>query len=192
MSRLEPIGEDATTPDQREVWDSIVASRGGAARLVGEHGGLIGPFNSMVTSPGIGGRIAALGEAIRFSNSVDNRLLELAIMTVGAHWRSNFEFWAHRRLAAEAGVEQAVIDAITEGREPECSRDDEAAIHRFTADLLATGRVDDEVYERATAVVGTRGVVDLTSAIGYYCLISLTLNAHAVPLPPGEEPIWPE
>ena len=35
------------------------------------------------------------------------------------------------------------------------------------------------------------GLVELSQLIGYYCLISLTLNTFQVALPPGNEPIWP-
>ena len=192
MSRIPPITHDQADQRQREVWDAIVASRGGAARLVGDDGSLIGPFNSMVTSPDIGARIAALGEAVRFHNTVDNRLLELAITTVGAHWRSNFEFWAHGRLAVEAGIDQSIVDALAAGQEPVFQADDEATVHRFASALVTTGRVDDATFAATRDLVGEQGVVDLITGIGYYCLISLTLNGLAIQLPPGVEPIWPD
>lgn len=192
MSRAKPVRFDDASPEQQEVWNSIIASRGDPSRLVGEHGGLVGPFNSMVSSPTIGGRIAALGEAIRFSSSVDNRLLELAIITVGAHWRSNFEWWAHSRLAAEAGVAPDVIAAIGDGTDPTFANDDEAAVHRFAASLVGSGRVSDEDYAEVHGLLGEQGVIDLISTIGYYSMISLTLNAHAIPLPDGQEPSWPQ
>ncbi len=192
MSRATPVTFDNATPEQQEVWNSILASRGDPARLVADHGGLVGPFNAMVSSPTIGGRMAALGEAIRFSSSVDARLLELAIATVGAHWRSNFEWWAHSRLAIEAGIAPEIIDALAAGTEPVFTNDDERTIHRFTSALLDDARVADADYAAAKAVLGEQGVLDLISTIGYYCMISLTLNALAIPLPGGEEPTWPQ
>jgi hypothetical protein len=33
-------------------------------------------------------------------------------------------------------------------------------------------------------------MVDLVALCGYYTLVSFTLNAFAVPLPPGAEPVW--
>lgn len=190
MTRATPITYDQTTPEQREVWDGIIASRGGATNLVGDDGALIGPFNSMVASPRIGGRIQELGQAIRFGSSVDNRLLELAIITVGAHWRSNFEWFAHSRMAAEAGVDASVIDALAEGRTPDFAKTDEATVHRFAHDLVTTGRVGQAEFDDAKELLGEQGVIDLISTIGYYSLISLTLNALAIPLPAGQTPTW--
>jgi 4-carboxymuconolactone decarboxylase len=36
-----------------------------------------------------------------------------------------------------------------------------------------------------TARWGERGVVELTGVIGYYTMVSMTLNAHEIPLPDG-------
>jgi len=32
------------------------------------------------------------------------------------------------------------------------------------------------------------GVVELTALIGYYTMVSMTLNAHEIPLPEGQKP----
>ena len=40
-------------------------------------------------------------------------------------------------------------------------------------------------YRAAEARWGARGVVELTAVIGYYTMVSLTLNAHQLPLPEG-------
>ncbi len=191
MTRATPITYDETTPEQREVWDNIVATRGDPSRLVGEDGSLVGPFNSMVASPDLGGRIGELGSAVRFRSAVDNRLLELAIITVGAHWRSNFEWHAHSRMAADAGIDPTIIDALAEGRAPTFDNDDEATVHRFAAALVGTGRVPQDAFDAAKDLLGERGVIDLITTIGYYSLISLTLNALEIPLPGGLTPTWP-
>jgi 4-carboxymuconolactone decarboxylase len=57
--------------------------------------------------------------------------------------------------------------------------------------LLSTGRVPAELYAAVRDHVGDQGVVELTQLIGYYCLISFTLNTFEVELPPGETPVWP-
>lgn len=190
MSRAKPLQYEDATAEQKEVWDTLVASRGNPATLVGPDGGLVGPFNAMVSSPGIGKRVGALGAKIRFENAVDNRLLELAICTVGAHWRSNFEFWAHGRMAIDAGIAPDTISALAAGETPDFVNEDEACVYDFARQLVTTGRVDQSRFDATRAIVGEPGIFDLISAIGYYCMISLTLNALEVPLPAGETPIW--
>ena len=62
---------------------------------------------------------------------------------------------------------------------------DEAAAYAFGHELLTTRRVSDATYTRAVEQLGMKGVVELTGILGYYGLISLTINAFEVPLPDG-------
>ena len=192
MTRLPFITGENLSPDQQEVWDNVTnGRRGSASRLINDEGGLVGPFNAPLYAPGTGKRVVALGEALRFETELDNRLLELAVSMVGAHWRSNFEWFAHSRMAKDAGIAEDAIAAIERGDEPQLDKPDEQAVYALTRGLLSDGRISDDVYEAARDHVGERGVVELTQLIGYYCLVSLTLNTFEVALPPGNEPVWP-
>ncbi len=192
MTRLPFITGENLSPDQQEVWDNVTnGRRGDASRLINAAGGLVGPFNAPLHAPGTGKRVVALGEALRFETELDNRLLELAVCTVGAHWRSNFEWFAHSRMAREAGISEEAVAAIERGEEPVLAKADEQAVYALTRGLLTDGRVPDDVYQAAQSHVGDRGMVELTQLIGYYCLVSLTLNTFQVALPPGNEPVWP-
>ncbi len=192
MSRLPFITNQNLNADQQAVWDNITnGRRGDASRMINAEGGLVGPFNAAMHAPVTGKRVVALGESLRFETSLDNRLLELAVSMVGAHWRSNFEWWAHSRMAIAAGISEAAIRAIEAGEEPPLTEADEQAVYAFTRSLLTTGRVGDDVYAAAQGFVGDQGMAELTQLIGYYCLISLTLNTFQVELPPGNTPAWP-
>ena len=43
------------------------------------------------------------------------------------------------------------------------------------------------MFERAKKELGDTGVIDLVGIIGYYSLVSVTLNAFEMPLPEGEK-----
>ena len=187
MTRLPFLSRDALDDDGQEVWDAITATRGS---IVTDDGTLIGPFNAWVTAPGIGGRLADLGAALRFESSIERRLLEVAIITVGARWRAEFEWWAHSRMALHHGVSQEAVDAIARGATPDLP-DDERIVHAVASQLVATGHLDRAVHDAARELLGDRGIVELVTLCGYYTLVSFTLNAFDVALPPGEEPTWP-
>jgi len=112
MTRLSLKKREELDNAGREVWDSITDSRG---TITTDEGTLMGPFNAWVTAPGVGKRLAELGAALRFESSIERRLLEVAIITVGAHWQSEFEWWAHSRMAREFGVADEAIKAIAAG-----------------------------------------------------------------------------
>ena len=116
----------------------------------------------------------------------------MAIITVGAAWKAEFEWWAHARMAREHGVPDAVVDAIGRGADPPFESDDERAVHAVARQLTGTAQVDQETYDAAQRLLGDTGMVELVSLCGYYTLISFLLNAFTVPLPPGATPAWPD
>jgi 4-carboxymuconolactone decarboxylase len=188
MTRLPYLRYDDLDERGREVWDGVTGSRGDG--LVNAEGGLIGPFNAFVHAPGVGRHLSALGGRLRFKTSIERRISELAIITVGAAWRAEFEWWAHARMAREHGVSDAVVDAIGRGDEPPFDAEDERVIYEVARELTSTGRLRQDAYEAARRFLGDQGMVELVSLCGYYTLISFLLNAFAVPLPPEAVPQW--
>jgi 4-carboxymuconolactone decarboxylase len=186
--RLPYLRYDDLDPDRRALWDAIVGSRG--AGLVNDQGGLVGPFNAFVHAPGVGRRLASLGHVVRFETSIERRLSEVAIITVGARWKAEFEWWAHARMAREHGVADAVVDAIGRGEEPWFEADDERVVYAVARQLADHGQVDSGAYAAAQRLLGDAGMVELVSLCGYYTLVSFLLNAFTVPLPPDAAPAW--
>src|SRR5690349_9499178 len=133
MTRLPYLRRDELDPAGQEVWDGVVGSRGG--ELLTDSGGLIGPFNAFVHAPGVGRRLSSLGATLRFKTSIERRLSELAIITMSARWRAEFEWWAHARMARENGVPEAVVEAIGRGEDPPIQAADERAVYAVARQL---------------------------------------------------------
>src|SRR5262249_13597097 len=130
-----------------------------------------------------------LGAFVRFGSSIPARLNEMAIIMAGRKWTAQYEFYAHRRLALEAGLSPAIADAIAANQRPASMAKDEEIVYNFVSELLATGHVSASTFQRVNDAFGERGVVDLVGAVGYYSLVSLTLNVAQVPLPAGVAPL---
>ena len=163
---------------------------GAAGGLLDASGALVGPFNAWLLSPAIGDRIQRLGESIRFGSSLPQNVLEVAILVEAREWRAEFEWWAHVRLARRAGVGAEVIAAIQEEREPVFSDAGEETAWRFSRELLTRRRVSAATYRAARERFGEKGVMELITLLGYYTLVSMTLNAFEVPLPEGQAPAF--
>jgi 4-carboxymuconolactone decarboxylase len=131
-------------------------------------------------------RLQRLGEYLRYRNALGPRLTELAILVTARAWTQHFEWALHVGLAEERGLPRAIIDAIAQGRRPARMARDEAAVHDFLRELHATQSVGDAAYARAVAVLGERGVVELTALAGYYTTLAMILNVARTPLPPGK------
>jgi 4-carboxymuconolactone decarboxylase len=176
MARLPDIDVDRLTPEQRKVHDDIVA---------GPRGKVEGPLRVWLTSPALAARAQELGAFCRYHTSLPPRLSELAILVTAAHWRAGFEWRAHEQFARKAGLPEVIIQSIKAGTKPNFQSEDEAAVHGFAHELLEKHRVSDAIYARAAAALGIAGVVDLVGILGYYGLISMTINAFEIPAPDG-------
>ena len=117
-------------------------------------------------------------------------MLEVAILVEAREWRAEFEWWAHVRLARRAGVGAEVIAAIQDEREPVFSDAGEEIAWRFSRELLTRRRVSAATYRAARERFGENGVMELVTLLGYYTLVSMTLNAFEVPLPEGQAPAF--
>jgi len=183
MSRLPALHREELDDAGQALWDQIVSTR--PQGVVDSAGGLRGPFNPWLFAPEVGRRVADLGAHLRFGVSVERRLLELAIITTGARWKAEFEWWAHVPMAREHGVPDSVIDAIGRGETPTFERDDERIVYAVAQQLGADGHIDAATYAQAQALLGDRGMVEIVTLCGYYVLVSFTLNAFEVGLPRG-------
>ena len=178
MTRLPTPDEIALSPEQREV---LEAMRGGPR---GSGLSLAGPFGVWVRSASVANAVQNFGGVVRFAtNDIPEDAKEVAICTVGVHFRAKFEFAAHRALAMRAGVSEGVLDALQNGEEP--AFDNEAQRHAWacTGELLGDAkRVSDATYAAALAAFGENGMIELVSVVGYYALVSMTLNMFQIPV----------
>ncbi len=181
MSRLPRQSLDTMTPERRQVFDEIVANR--PVKPVDGHIG--GPFDVWLQSPEMGHRLVGLGGFFRFRTSVDRRYIELAILVTGAHFKAQFEWWAHEPMAREAGVPEEVIAAIKVGERPIMNDPADIAAYDVAHSLHTQKRLSDETFAAAHAQFGDQGIAELIGLCGFYALVSMTLNGFDVELPSG-------
>jgi 4-carboxymuconolactone decarboxylase len=177
--RFRPLTYDEMNAEQRAVIEHL---------MTGERASTGGPFNVLLRSPQMGDVAQQLGAQVRFHSSLPNRLKEMAILIVARHWTSQYEWYAHKRLALEAGLQPDVVAAIASRQPPAGLDAAQKAVYDFEHELLDTHQVSDAVFRAAVAALGERGVVDLIGLMGYYHLVSMALNVDRYPLPAGAAP----
>ena len=179
MPRLGEIDRTRLSEEQRRVADQIQS---------GPRGGLGGPFWPWLRSPALADRAQKLGEFVRFNSTLSPRLFELAVLVTAQHWKAQFEWYAHAPLARKAGLAEDIIAAIHAGTRPNFAAPEEAAVYDFAVELYARKRVGDPVYAAAVTHLGEQGVVELVGILGYYALVSMTLNVFGMEVPGGAPP----
>ena len=178
--RFKALTLEEMTPAQRRMAENL---------LSGPRKGMKGPFSALLYSPEMGDAAQELGARVRFKNSLPPPLKELAILTVARFWTAQYEWYAHRRLALEAGLDGAIIDAIAAGKRPAKMSAAETAVYDFANQLLETREVSDAAFAAVRARFGENGIIDLICTMGYYTLVSMTLNVNRYPLPEGATPL---
>lgn len=179
MPRLDMPSEERLTADQVAVCAEVVAGRRGRVPA---------PMIAWLRNPELARRGQKLGELLRFETTLGPRLTELAILVCARHWTSHYEWTAHKRLALEAGLDPEAIADIAARRPLRLDDTLEHLVYELSSELLRTGRLTEPLYRRGADALGERGLVELVSTIGYYCLVSLTLNAFELGLPEAVAP----
>ena len=177
MARLPSItGKEQVPAKDHAVFDSIVASRGAVQ----------GPFTMFLHSPPVAERVGHLGAYVRFEGSLDMRVRVLAAMTAAREFEAMYVWGAQTGGARRQGVPEATIAAIRDNHSRGVPPED-AQIIDFTRQLLRQHRVDEPLFKAMQARFGNDELVQLTTAIGYYSLLAMTVNACELEPAPGAE-----
>ena len=172
--RMPPISDADMTTEQRQAVAGYAATRNTSV--------FEGPFVPLLRSPELLDRVQRVGEYLRYRNALPRRLSEMAILIAARHWSQQFEWNIHTADATMAGLADAVITAIAEGRRPSPMDEDEAAVYDFCLELLLNKSVSDATYGRAVAISGDQGVIDLVGLLGYYSLLAMVMNTARTPI----------
>ena len=173
-NRFKPLTWETLSPAQLKMAESV---------MTGKRGSMQGPYNVLLRSPELGNLAQQFGAHTRFNSSLPLTHNELAILLVARFWTCQFVWWAHKRIACEAGLNETLINAIASGQKPQNLPGDIAAVYDFCNELLQTRAVNDECYAAAVKLFGEAGVVDLMGTMSYYTLVCMLLNVDQYPLP---------
>ena len=177
--RLAMIDEQHMNDAQRALMDALRAGPRGKSITPR------GPFAVWLHAPELGELAQALGAHCRYKTALPPRLSEFAILCTARLWRAQYEWFAHEPMAEKAGVKPKTIQDLRAGRAPKSAPKDERAIHDFVQELYKTKRVSDRTYKRVHSLLGDQATVELVGILGYYVMISMTLNVFRM-MPPAD------
>ena len=179
MTRFPKLAAGQMTPEQREVAAEIAAGPRGEVR---------GPFIALIHNAGLARRMQQLGEHLRWGSKLPPRTIELAVLITARRWSCQHEWYMHEKLARKANLEDSIIAALAEGREPKNLSAEDAAVYAFCKEAHASGRVGDAAFEAVKARFGLDGALELLALCGYYSLMAMVLNTAGMPLPDNAAP----
>jgi alkylhydroperoxidase family enzyme len=194
--RLPWPAPDELDEERRRLYDAIVGGPRAASMptfpLTDPAGRLEGPYNAMLLSPSLGAALQELGAAIRYRAALPDRCREIAILTLARERGSEFESYAHARVAGQIGItadELAALHASTAVAELSAT---ERLVERGVAALCHDRDLDDNLYGALLDALGREQLNELITLTGYYDLLALSLRVWRTPLPGGDASSdWP-
>jgi 4-carboxymuconolactone decarboxylase len=177
MGRLPDIDVVKLSSEQRRIYDSIMRARGHVR----------GPFAVWLRNAELCENTLKLQEMFASRVTLERRLLELMILVSTRLATAQYAWFIHEPHALKQGISPDVIQAIRERRAPEFTREDERLVYDVTVELNTTRSLSEANYKRGMAILGEQAMVELVSAIGFYVMVAMTLNAFAVSVPGGKE-----
>lgn len=179
MPRLPEIDAGTLLPEQRAIYDQILKARG--------H--MRGPFAVWLRNAELCENALKLQEMFASRVKLERRLLELMILVAARSTTAQYAWFIHEPHALKFGISPDIVQAIRERRTPKFSREDERLVYDLTLELNNTRTLSEGNYRRGMEMLGEQVMVELVSAIGFYSMIAMTLNAFAVSVPSGKDPL---
>jgi 4-carboxymuconolactone decarboxylase len=173
QDRMPPIPAEKMTEVQKKAAADHAAARGS----------LTGPWNVLLRSPELMGRVRGTSDYVRFNGALPPRLSEFVILITARQWSQGYEWNAHQPLALKGGLKPDIAKAIADGRRPQGMADDEEALYDFCTELLRNHSVSDATYARVASKFGEKGIVDTIGLMGHYTMIAMVLNTARTPVP---------
>ena len=157
-----------------------------AEKIVDTRKSLDGPFSVWLHAPEWAERVAHLGTLVRWEGSLELRTRTLAALVAGRHFQAQYVWGIQGVIGAERNVPRATIDAIRDNRSDGISSDDLQIID-FTRQLLRKNRIDEPLARAVITRLGFDQYVQLTTCIGYYAMLAMTVNGVELAPDPAHE-----
>jgi 4-carboxymuconolactone decarboxylase len=173
-----PRREDMANDQDRQIFDDLTKDRRPVLWLY---------------SPKLAKAMEDAHHYVRFETGLDPRLTEIAVLTTARALNSQVEWteWEEQaRPGRPSAVEPAIIDLIKYCKPVVGLGPKETLIITYGRELFGPGQaVSSRTFAQAVALLGRRGVLDLTDLMGLYQVTATELKAYDGHLHAGETPL---
>ena len=178
MSRIPTASRETVPQDQIDAFDQYVAERGSVPD--------VGPLSVMIHVP----ELIKRGEHLRAylrgdESSLPANIRELGMLVAAREMDCQFIWNAHAAFGRRSGLSDALVDGLRDKKELPALSDAESAVIDYGREFFRTHRVSEGTFNAAMEQFGTRGLVELTTLMGYYSCLAFNINAFEVGLPEG-------
>jgi 4-carboxymuconolactone decarboxylase len=177
MARMPELKPEEFDPKTRALGERIVKTRGGTIQ---------GPWAHMLRSPGLAESAAQFSDFLRDGVTVPRKLALLAVIMTARHWNAGFVWNAQSPQAKNAGIPEAVIEAIRARKTPAFTDAAEKAVYDLFTELHAKQGASDATYAAAEKALGQTGLIEILNVAGFYGIIASVVRTTGVAPRPAD------
>jgi 4-carboxymuconolactone decarboxylase len=180
MARLTELKPEDFDEATRKLGEKIMVNRGGSIQ---------GPWAHMLRNPALAESAANYSDYLRENLSVPRKLSLLGIIMTARHWNAGYVWNAQSPQAKNAGISEAVIEAIRLKKTPTFSDPAEQAVYNLFSELYGKQSMSDATYAAAEKALGPQGVIEILNAAGFYSIVaSIVVTTGVAPRPGQADP----
>ena len=152
-------------------------------------------INITIYDPKVAEAQGMLGRALGVPRGEGSRLgtryYQLVVLMTAREIDQQYEWTAHEPMGREAGLEQAVIDAVKYDRDVRGLTDKDATLIQFGRALFRQHKVESDVWAKMVQAFGRQNTIEIMALMGDYFTVGMMMNAVDQHLPPDRQPLLP-
>lgn len=172
MARLPYLQNDQVDPKVREMFDKIES---GGGRIVNV-------YRVLAHAPEICRAFIRFGNRLLFKGVIPPNLRELTILLVSERTDAHYERTKHWEIALGAGVSQNQIDAVKTWFDADVFDEKERVVLQYADEVIRDVKAKPASFEALRQHFDDEAIVELTTVIGFYCMVSRILENLEVEL----------
>jgi 4-carboxymuconolactone decarboxylase len=141
-----------------------------------------GPHKIWLANPLLSKTIVPVGAYYQKHATLTKAEIEIVTNLTVARLRSAYASYEHEKIGIEQGhLPPEKVEKIIAGLPVSFENEREETVYELAFALTADRIVPTGLYQRAEALLGDAGIVDIAVLIGWFTMVSMTLAAFDVP-----------
>jgi 4-carboxymuconolactone decarboxylase len=141
-----------------------------------------GPHKIWLANPTLSETIVPIGAYYQTKSSLSKAEIEVATSVINGHWGAVYSNYEHEQIAEQQGhLAPERVEALIAGLPTSFDDTRQQVVYELALTLVQRRYVPLGLFHRAQEHLGDKGIVDVTALLGWFTIVSLTLQAYDVP-----------
>jgi 4-carboxymuconolactone decarboxylase len=163
---------DQMSPEMRDAYDFTLKLRGMVP----------GPHKIWLANPTLSKTIVPTGAYFQKQSSLTKAEIEIVTNIINGRWLAAYANYEHEIIGEKmGGLPPEKVEALIAGLPTSFGDPRQQLVYELAVTLAQPRVVPNGLFRRAKALIGEKGIVDVTTLMGWFTGVCMTLMAFDVP-----------